>query len=176
MNISSKKDHIALDLIAFISIVFIAYMLQSFLIPLLFAIILSVLIYPIVHYFESKLCFNRIISITLAITIFTSLVFTVFVLIGFQFKEIVNKSDTYYDQIEQKISPIITQTEKTTGIKSKDIIDSKNLKIEEIAKKNSTNIMDFLATSGSILGDFILSPLYMFFFLLYRNFLVSFLY
>jgi predicted PurR-regulated permease PerM len=171
-----KKDHIVLDLLAFISIVFIAYILQSFLIPLLFAIILSVLIYPVVHFFESKLCFNRIISITLAITIFTSLVFTVFVLIGIQFEEIISKSDKYQAQIEKKIGPLLAQTEKTTGITSKDIIGGDELEIKEIAKQNSTNIMNFIATSGSILGDFILSPLYMFLFLLYRNFLVSFIY
>jgi predicted PurR-regulated permease PerM len=176
MNTTDKKNHIALDLLAFISIVFIAYMLQDFLIPLFFAIILSVLIYPIVHYFESRLCFNRIVSITIAILIFTSLVFTVFVIIGFQFEEIVNKSDKYYAQIEQKITPLLTQTEKSTGISGKDILGSNELEIKEIAKQNSTNIMDFIATSGSILGDFILSPLYMFLFLLYRNFLVSFLY
>ncbi|MDR6843722.1 AI-2E family transporter [Flavobacterium granuli] len=176
MNTTDKKDHIALDLLAFISIVFIAYMIQDFLIPLFFAIILSILIYPIAHYFESRLCFNRIVSITIAITIFTSLVFTVFILIGLQFEEIVSKSDKYYVQIEQKIIPLLTQTEKSTGISSKDIIGSNDLEIKEIAKQNSTNIMDFVATSGSILGDFVLSPLYMFLFLLYRNFLVSFIY
>ncbi|OOG72165.1 AI-2E family transporter [Flavobacterium sp. A45] len=170
MNTTSIKNHLALDLLAFISIVFIAYMLQDFFIPLLFAIILSILIYPIVNYFESRLCFNRIVSITFAIVIFTSLVFAVFVLIGIQFKEIADKSDKYYAQIEKKINPLVTQTEKSTGIKSED------LEIKEIAKQNSTNIMDFIATSGSILGDFILSPLYMFLFLLYRNFLVSFIY
>src|SRR6187402_2066285 len=100
MDATNKIDHIALDLLAFISIVFIAYMLQDFLIPLLFAIILSVLIYPIVHFFESRLYFNRIVSITIAITIFSALVFAVFVLIGFQFEEIVSKSDKYYAQIE----------------------------------------------------------------------------
>ncbi|MES2574207.1 MAG: AI-2E family transporter [Bacteroidota bacterium] len=169
-----KKDHITLDLLAYILIVFMAYMLQDFLIPLFFAIILSVLIYPIVQFFESRLCFNRIVSITIAITIFTSIVFAVFVLIGFQFEEIVDKSDQYYKQIEQKMSPLLTQTEKTTGINRDDIIGDK--KIKEIAQQNSTGIMGFIATSGSILGDFILSPLYMFLFLLYRNFLVSFLY
>lgn len=176
MDATDKKDHIALDLLAFILVVFIAYILQDFLIPLFFAIILSVLIYPIAHYFESRLCFNRIVSITIAIIIFTSLVFTVFVLIGFQFEEIVSKSDKYYAQIEQKISPLLTQTEKTTGISGKDIIENNEIGIKEIAKQNSTNIIDFITTSGSILGDFILSPLYMFLFLLYRNFLVSFLY
>lgn len=170
----TNKNHITLDLLAFILIVFMAYMLQDFLIPLLFAIILSVLIYPIVQYFETRLCFNRIVSITIAITIFSAIIFAVFVLIAYQFEEIVDKSDQYYKQIEQKINPILTQTEKSTGIDRDDIIGDK--KIKEIAEQNSTGIMGFIATSGSILGDFILSPLYMFLFLLYRNFLVSFLY
>ncbi|HEY6144440.1 MAG TPA: AI-2E family transporter [Flavobacterium sp.] len=176
MNATVKKDHITLDLLAFVLIIFMAYMLQDFLIPLFFAIILSVLIYPIVQYFETRLCFNRIVSISIAIIVFTILVFSVFVLIGFQFEEIVSKSDEYYTQIEQKIRPLLAQTEKSTGINRKDIMSSNQLEIKEIAKQNSSDIMNFIATSGSILGDFILSPLYMFLFLLYRNFLVSFLY
>ena len=170
------KNHIALDLLAFILLVFMAYMLQDFLIPLFFAIILSVLIYPIVQYFESTLCFNRILSITIAITFFVIMAFSIFTLIGFQFEEIVDKSDKYYNQIEQKIRPILAQTEKSTGINRQDVIGDKELEINEIAKQNSTGILDFIATSGSILGDFILTPLYMFLFLLYRNFLVSFIY
>ncbi|PJJ08989.1 putative PurR-regulated permease PerM [Flavobacterium sp. 1] len=176
MSETTKKNHIALDLLAFVLLSFIAYILQDFLIPLLFAIILSVLIYPIVHYFESKLYFNRIVSITIAITFFVIMAFAVFTLMGFQFQEIVGKSDTYYEQIEKKINPILVQTEKSTGIDRKDVLNDEQLEIKEIAKQNSTGIMDFIATSGSILGDFILTPLYMFLFLLYRNFLVSFIY
>ena len=176
MSETNTKNHIALDLLAFTLLVFMAYMLQDFLIPLFFAIILSVLIYPIVQFFESKLYFNRIFSITIAITIFVIMAFSIFILIGYQFEEIVDKSDKYYDQIEKKISPILAQTEKSTGIKREDVLNDKQLEIKEIAKQNSTGIMGFIATSGSILGDFILTPLYMFLFLLYRNFLVSFLY
>lgn len=176
MSETNKIYHIALDLLAFTLVIFIAYMLQDFLIPLFFAIILSVLIYPIVQYFESRLCLNRILSITIAITFFVAMALTIFTLIGFQFQEIVDKRDTYYEQIEQKINPILKQTERSTGINRDDVIDEKELEIKEIAKKNSTGIMDFITTSGSILGDFILTPLYMFLFLLYRNFLVSFIY
>ncbi|MGA9637340.1 MAG: hypothetical protein WBQ70_02470, partial [Flavobacterium sp.] len=82
MNTSVNKNHIALDLLSFISIVFLSYILQDFLIPLAFAIILSVLIYPIVQFFESRVCFNRIVSITIAILIFSVIIFAVFVLIG----------------------------------------------------------------------------------------------
>jgi predicted PurR-regulated permease PerM len=176
MSETTKKNHIALDLLAFVLLVFMVYILQDFLIPLFFAIILSVLIYPIVQFLESKLYFNPIASITIAITFFIIMAFAVFTLIGFQFQEIMDKSDAYYEQIEKKINPILAQTERLTGINRKDVFDDEQLQIKEIAKQNSRGIMNFIATSGSILGDFILTPLYMFLFLLYRNFLVSFIY
>lgn len=176
MNTSVNKNHIALDLLSFISIVFLSYILQDFLIPLAFAIILSVLIYPIVQFFESRVCFNRIVSITIAILIFSVIIFAVFVLIGIQFEEIMNKSDQYYKQIGRKIAPLLAQTEQKIGINSKDIVGGGNIGVKEIVKQNSNKIVAFLTQSGSILGDFVLSPLYMFLFLLYRNFLVSFLY
>lgn len=176
MSETTKKNHTALDLLAFVLLVFMAYILQDFLIPLFFAIILSVLIYPIVQFFESRLYFNRVFSITIAITFFVIMAFAVFTLIGFQFQEIADKSDKYYDQIEKKLNPLLAQTEKSTGIDREDVLDDEQLEIKEIAKQNSSGIMNFIATSGSILGDFILTPLYMFLFLLYRNFLVSFIY
>ncbi|GIZ08416.1 AI-2E family transporter [Flavobacterium sp. UMI-01] len=171
-----NKNHVALDLLAVVLIVFMAYILQDFIIPLLFAIILSVLIYPIVQYFESRLCFNRIISITLAITIFTALLLVMFVLIGIQFDEIMSKSDSYYAKIEQKTTPLLADLEQLIGVSRKDIVGNNKLEVKEIVKQNSSSILQFLTKSGGILSDFILSPLYMFLFLLYRNFLVSFLY
>jgi predicted PurR-regulated permease PerM len=176
MDLSTKNNHVALDLFAFIAIVFIAYMLQDFFIPLLFATILSVLIYPIVHYFETRLCFNRIVSITIAIVIFCTVVFTLFAVIGIQFKEIESKRDHYYTQIEHKIKPLLSQTEKATNIKPQDVIPVDQNEIKKIAKENSSNILEIVTSSGSILGDFMLSPLYMFLFLMYRNFLTSFIY
>jgi predicted PurR-regulated permease PerM len=172
----SGKNHIALDLLGFVLIVLIAYLLQDFIIPLFFAIILSVLIYPIVQFFESRLCFNRIISITIAITIFSAIIFLVFVLIGMQFEEIMNKSGKYFIQIKQKMIPIFAQMEHDLGVTSKDIVGNNKLEVKEIVKQNSSKIIPFLTKSGGVLSDFILSPLYMFLFLLYRNFLVSFIF
>lgn len=170
------NSHIAQNFIAFIAIIFIAYVGRDFIVPLLFAIILSVLIFPIVRFFETKLCFNRIIAITLSILIFTSIIFAVFVLIGIQFNDIMDKSDQYYSRIQEQFSHLIRSTEKSTGIKTKDIIASEDLKVEHVVKENSEKILAFITASGSILSDFVLIPLYMFFFLLYRNFLISFVY
>ena len=176
MNVIKNKPHIVNDLFAFVLVVLIAYFMQDFLIPIIFALILSVLIFPIVKFFETYLCFNRIISITISIVLFTTLLFFVFVLIGIQFEEIMSKSDMYYDKIGSKIATLIEQTENSTGIASADFIEQKDIKVKEIVKQNSAKIINFITASGGILGDFILSPLYMFLFLLYRNFLIGFVY
>ncbi|CAM3602066.1 AI-2E family transporter [Flavobacterium gelidilacus] len=176
MDSTTNKTHIVQDLLAFVLIVFLAYMLQDFLIPILFAILLSVLVYPIVRFFEKRLCFNRIISILIAILIFTTIIFIIFVLIGIQFQDIMDKSDMYYDKILEKTNILIRETENSTGIESEDIVGGDNIEVKEIVKRNSNKIFQFISSSGSILSDFVLTPLYMFFFLLYRSFLISFLY
>lgn len=170
------KHHIALDIFAFIAIVFMAFIGRDFIVPLLFAIILSVLIHPIVKYFENKICLNRIVAILISITLFTLIVFTIITLIGYRFNEIMAKSDSYYDKIEIQINSLIKSTEKTTGLETKEILGKDGIKVERVVKENSESILGFLSTSGSILGDFVLTPLYMFFFLMYRNFLISFVY
>lgn len=176
MNTTKNKIHIINDLLTFVLIVFIAYILQDFLIPIFFAILLSVLVYPIVKYFEAKLCFNRIVAILIAIIIFSSIIFIVFVAIGIQFQDIMDKSDTYYEKIIDKTDLIIRETEKSTGLESEDIVGSDKLEVKTIIKKNSNKIIDFITKSGTIISDFLFTPLYMFFLLLYRNFLISFLY
>lgn len=176
MDSTTNKTHIVQDLLAFVLIVFLAYMLQDFLIPILFAILLSVLVYPIVRFFEKRLCFNRIISILIAILTFTTIIFIIFVLIGIQFQDIMEKSDMYYDKILEKTNILIKETENSTGIESEDIVGGDNIEVKEIVKRNSNKIFQFISSSGSILSDFVLTPLYMFFFLLYRSFLISFLY
>lgn len=171
MDTINNKTPVIYNLLAFTLLVFMAYMLQDFLIPILFAILLSVLIYPIVKFFENRLCFNRIVSIVIAITLFSTIIFTVFTFIGYQFQNIMDKSDTYYDSILEKTNIIIRETEKNTGIKSEDVVNS-----EEIVKQSSNKLFDFVMKSGSVISDFLFTPLYMFFLLLYRNFFISFLY
>lgn len=170
------KNHIALDFFVVIAIVFTAYMLQTIIVPLLFSIILSVLIFPIVSFLERKLRFNRIFSATFSVLFLCLAILAIFTFIGVQFNEIISKSDTYVSQIERKMKPLIHQAEVSTGIKTDKIIESENLKMEKVVENHFTNITDFLMASGGVLGNMIVVPLYMFFFLLYRKFFISFVY
>ena len=170
------KNHIALDFFVVIAIVFTAYMLQTIIVPLLFSIILSVLIFPVVSFLERKLRFNRIFSATFSVLFLCLSILAIFTFIGVQFNEIISKSDTYISQIERKMKPLIHQAEVSTGIKTDKIIESENLKMEKVVENHFTNITEFLMASGGVLGNMIVVPLYMFFFLLYRKFFISFIY
>lgn len=168
--------HIALDFFVVIATVFTAYILQDIIVPLLFSIILSVLLFPVVSFLERKLRFNRIFSAVVSVLFLCTLIITIVTFIGIQLEEIVSKSDTYVTQIEKKIKPLIRQAEKSTGLKSDKIIESEDLKMEKVVTNHFSSITDFLFASGSILGNMIVVPLYMFFFLLYRKFFISFIY
>ena len=172
----TKKNHIALNLFVFIGIVFIAYMLQTILVPLLFAILLSVLLYPIVRFLERKLRFNRIFSALVSIFISFIVLLAVFTFIGLQLEEIVSKSGEYIESIESKLKPLILDAEKTTGLNTDEIVEPESLKMEKVVKDNFSNITDFIFASGSVLSNLVIVPLYMFFFLLYRKFFISFIY
>ncbi|MEZ4877150.1 MAG: AI-2E family transporter [Flavobacterium sp.] len=173
---TKTNHHIALDFFVVIATVFTAYILQDIIVPLLFSIILSVLLYPIVSFLERKLRFGRILSAIVSVILLCLLIITLFTAIGIQLDEIISKSDSYVFKIESKITPLIQQAEKSTGIKTKEIIEPDNLKMEKVVKNHFSNITDFLFASGSILGTMVVVPLYMFFFLLYRKFFISFIY
>ena len=170
------KHHIALDFFVLIAIIFTAYILQNIIVPLLFSIILSVLIYPVVSFLERKIRFNRIFSATFSVLFLGVTIISVFAFIGIQFNEIISKSDTYVLQIEKKMKPLIHLAEVSTGIQTDKIIGSENMKMEKVVENHFSNITDFLMASGGIMGNMIVVPLYMFFFLLYRKFFISFIY
>ncbi|MFD2907148.1 AI-2E family transporter [Flavobacterium ardleyense] len=173
---TKTTQHIALDFFVVIAIVFTAYMLQGILVPLLISIILSVLIFPVVYFLERKLRFNRIFSATFSVLFLCLSIFAIVSFIGIQFNEIISKSDTYISQIEKKIKPLIHQAEVSTGIKTDKIIESENMKMEKVVENNFSNITSFLMASGGFVGNMVVVPLYMFFFLLYRKFFISFIY
>jgi predicted PurR-regulated permease PerM len=173
---STKTYHPVLDIITFIAIIFIAYTLQEVIVPLLFAIILSVLVFPIVHFLEKKLRINRIFSALISIITLSLIIMIIATFVGVQMNEIASKSDQYYTSAKEKIIPLINKAEQSTGIQTEEIIESKNMKMGEMVKDNFSNITDFLLASGSILSNLVIVPLYMFFFLLYRKFFIRFIY
>lgn len=163
------------NLLFIVLLVFALYVLQPIIVPLLFAVILSISIFPMVKFFERKLKFNRIFSTLFSIIILIVGIGLLFTFIGIQISEIVSKSDQYAAKLEEIYNQSVSQIENSFGINRKDFLKN-NLDFGKTLKDNFSNIISFLGASGSILSDVILIPLYMFFFLLYRKFFQLFIY
>jgi predicted PurR-regulated permease PerM len=163
------------NLLFIVLLVFVLYVLQPLIIPLLFAIILSISIFPLVKFLERKLRFKRVFSALTAILVMIVVIGLLFTLIGIQISEIVSKSDMYALRLEQIYNRHIAQIENDFGINRNDFVKG-NFDFGKTLKENFSNIISFLGASGGILSDIILIPLYMFFFLFYRKFFQIFIY
>lgn len=174
MKTITNNSQLANNLFCFIAIIFILYLLKPFIVPLLFAIIFSIMVYPAAIFLERKWRFNRIASsltvVMLLVVIFTGL----FTFIGFQIKDVIGKSDLYSEKLTQLNMEVLQYTEDHFGIDKKQILSDKSLKIENILKNNYSKITDFVTQSGSFISDIFLVPIYVFFLLLYRKFFVTF--
>jgi predicted PurR-regulated permease PerM len=163
------------NLLFIVLLVFVLYVLQPLIIPLLFAIILSISIFPLVKFLERKLRFKRVFSALTAILVMIVVIGLLFTFIGIQISEIVSKSDMYALRLEQIYNRHIAQIENDFGINRNDFVKG-NFDFGKTLKENFSNIISFLGASGGILSDIILIPLYMFFFLFYRKFFQIFIY
>lgn len=101
-------------------------------------------------------------------------VFILFSYIGFQLSDIVSKSSFYAYKLEQIYNNYASDIESSFNFKINDLTKN-STNIGKTLKDNFSNIMQFIGASGSILGDLVLIPIYMFFFLFYRSFFQSFL-
>lgn len=163
------------NLLFIVLLIFVLYVLQPLIVPLLFAIILSISIFPLVKFLERKLKFNRVFSALTSIIIFIVGIVLLFTFIGVQISEIVSKSDTYAVKLEQVYNQSVSQIEQNFNISRKDFIKGE-ADFGKTLKVNFSNIIGFLGASGSVLSDMILIPLYMFFFIFYRKFFQIFIY
>jgi predicted PurR-regulated permease PerM len=175
MTKQTNASAYANNLLFIVLLVFVLYVLQPLIIPLLFAIILSISIFPLVKFLERKLRFKRVFSALTAILVMIVVVGLLFTFIGIQISEIVSKSDMYAVRLEQIYNRHIAQIENDFGIDRNDFVKG-NFNFGKTLKENFSNIISFLGASGGILSDIILIPLYMFFFLFYRKFFQIFIY
>lgn len=164
-----------MNLLFLIGVVFSLYVLKPVVVPLLIAGIMSVAVFPLVRIFEVRLKFNRLFSALVSILILLLVIFALVIFIGYQLSDIVSKSDSYVEKLNEIYQDGMHQFEAKFGIKKNELSGS-NFNMGKSIKDNFDSIMQFITASGSVFSDLILIPLYMFFFLLYRKFFKSFIF
>lgn len=172
-QIKDRSIRNAARLLTLALIVTICYVLQSILVPILFAVILSVLLLPLCERFE-KWGFNR------AFASLTALILAILVLVGIGYlivSQTLNITEDASD-IANKIKSLIMRILEWTS-------DKFNMSTHELIQRaesemgNSASTIGGYATSvlnsiGNSLAYGLLVPIMIFFFLYYREFFKEF--
>ncbi|TWI16634.1 MULTISPECIES: AI-2E family transporter [Sphingobacterium] len=166
---------IILGLVGIICITLILYYGQNILIPLLMALLFSILLQPVAIFFKNRLKFPNLLSIGMTVALFVLAGIGVFYFIYLQVTDMVNDIDAikrnlmvHYSNIQDKLSVYLN----ISRIRQDEIVAHTATDLAESGKQILGNVLSSFTDS---LMNFFLVPVYVFLFLLYRVHLVKFL-
>lgn len=166
---------LALALISVTILVYWLVVLQDVLVPVLIAMILSMSIFPVANWLEIK-GLGRVWAVTLTLILFTAVAIGIIWLASTQ---IANFGEMI-PQLEKRILDWFNQIQRW-GENTLHV--GKQAQITQLRKygtgmlsSGGTFFTTALSTTGSVLGNLSLIPIYMFFFLYYRDFFKMFFY
>lgn len=165
---------LAAKLIVLFLTVAIAYFLKSVLVPLMFALVISIMLFPICNFLE-KMKLPRaaasIISVIIATLVLSALLYFIVhqvIVIGKDGQDIAHNFGMIYDSIQGWL-------ESTFGLRPGELTQ----RIREAGQKQLSGVGKYLtsvfSSAGGTLANGVLVPLYTFFFLYYRDFFKDFL-
>jgi predicted PurR-regulated permease PerM len=164
---------LAYALLSVVILVYISATLQEILVPLLFAGLFSFLLYPVCSKLE-KFGFPRVLAIVLAILV-ASMFLSVF--FYWSYTQII-QLESLVPVLIDKGTDLVSKIERFVNInyqldQAKVLAEGKKY-FSEILNKLPTMLSGTLSTTSSFLMNFAILPLYIFLFLLYRDFLKTF--
>lgn len=164
----------AFGLISLIGMVFIMYVLKGVLIPLAFAAILAMLLYPISHRLE-------LIRVPRIIAIFICLILVILFITGLLLL-VINQLSSFSEELptySAKVTDLLNKLQNFIEVKLNIRRTKQGAELQkyglEALKNSGEYISNFLSSTSNILANASLVPIYVFFFLYYRDFLRSFL-
>jgi predicted PurR-regulated permease PerM len=173
---ASHSQNLSYKLLALLLLVYILFTLKGILIPLVFAGILSFLLFPLVHYLEAKKV-PRVLSILLALL----LSLAILGLIVYVVVDQVQGLDSLIPQLEAKSVKIFQQSQHwitqyhLPGLDKTKLMAEAQKYLGDLLKSSSSLLSTLLGSTGNFLLNLSLLPLYIFLFLLYRDHLKEFL-
>lgn len=172
---SSKAQELAYSLIAIILVVMICYQLQSVIVPFVFAGLISFLLLPFCDFLE-KYKFPRILAIIISILLVVVVLFGLFYFIISQIMGLQELMPVVQQKTILWIQSIENTSKKYVDIDQSKILEESEKYLSEILKNSSKFVSNIIGTTSGFLVNLSLLPLYIFLFLLYRDFLKTFLY
>jgi predicted PurR-regulated permease PerM len=165
----------AATLILLISIVFILAQLKVVLVPVCFAIVFAVMLFPLALRME-KAGMGKALSSIVAVIIMTLIAVALFAFllrqVGFLFQEapvLIGKLGAMLDRLETFVSDKLYIRKSVTT-------QHVNKQITEVLDNSGNIFTTIVGMATSLLADVVLIPLFAFFLLYYRDFFLEFFY
>ena len=171
-SVSSKPVRVCAMMVIVTLAVYWLIVLQSFLVPLLVSVLLSILVSPITLQFEDR-GMKRIPAILLTLTLFLGLIAGVLYVSFLQISDMIYMWPTFYEKANIMFQQFELWVSQTFGFQTTTQIDDLENMSASLLKNTGSSA---LLTTTAILAAIALIPLYMFFMLYYRTFFCNFLY
>lgn len=169
---SSRPVRVCAMMIIVTLAVYWLIMLQTFLVPLLVSVLLSILVSPITLQLEDR-GIKRIPAILLTLTLFLGLIAGVLYVSFLQISDMIYMWPTFYEKANIMFQQFEIWVSQTFGLQTTAQIDDLENMSATLLKNTGSSA---LLTTTAILAAIALIPLYMFFMLYYRTFFCNFLY
>ena len=166
---------LAFMVISLIGITYILCMGSNVLIPILMAFLFAVLLLPIVNFLNTKLRFPNMLSSSIAVFLFISLIMGIFVFLSYEISEIADD----FAAIRKNIDFFIVDIQKYIRANFHISLWEQRKYIEDVTQdsvqKGKETIGTALISVTDTLLDLILIPIYTFLILIYRTHFILFL-
>jgi len=166
---------LALALISVTILVYWLVVLQTILVPVLIAMILSMSIFPLANWLENK-GLGRVLAVAITLILFTGVAIGVIWLASTQIANFGEMIPQLEERILNWFNKIQRWGEITLHVAKKAQIIQLKKYGTGMLSSGGTLFTTALSTTGSVLGNLSLIPIYMFFFLYYRDFFKMFFY
>ena len=173
MGNTKSAAYVAYSLITLVILVWIMYLVQGILIPLLFSILLSIAMHPLVSLFE-RWGIPRVLSSILCVIIAMLVIVGLTWFIVYQVIEIGSGDFNFVEKVI-KIWTVIEQfVTDRLGLQATEMWNQVKESSGRLLTNATTYLSAFFGSAGNTIANSILIPLYMFFMLYYRIFFIEF--
>jgi predicted PurR-regulated permease PerM len=174
-NNSPFSVRFAAILVSVIAIGYLAVIAESLIIPLVFALLFSILLLPLAKFFETKLRLGRGLSSGIAVLVFVAGIIIIFYTIGSQIANLGQDWPLFKNQLHNSLTELqkwISATFHYNIEKQKNYI---NNAASDALSGGTSFIGSTLLSVSSLVLYIVLTLIYTFFLLLYRKVLLKFL-
>ena len=167
-QINTFSLNLATTLATLILVIFILWISQSIVIPILFSIILAVLVYPLANRIE-QLKINRVLATTLSLAIAMAIISLISYIIVIQAIEIADNASNITSKLKVLYQETILWISSTLNISQTELLDGIIHELKEAISAISSYAVIFFQSFSEVLSISVLIPIFSFFFLYYRN-------